>query len=457
MIDSLDDPEFERHLPPAPDGVDLVLEASTMVSVFAAQRLSRVDAMRRDLVADAVRFGAGEVELVERSIRLELAAAMRITEYAAGRLIVLAEGLVRRYPGAWDALAGGRITEKHAEILVDLLDEAPPQVREGLVDEAVGLAEAEPVSTFRRALRDRITRAQAQTLEDRYRVAAAGRRMAVQPVADGMGDLLLRAPLVELHAIDHRATVMAKAIKAAGDERTLDQIRADVVCDLLIDGTTENTLASASGIRAQVVVTVPALSLLDPTGGVDPGAGAPDDSADADAEVVPGSGGGLAGPGVAGGVGDLPVVEGVGPIPLSRARELCGGDAKWMRVLTHPETGMVLSVGRDRYSPPAGLRKLVRWRADRCMAPGCVIPASRCEIDHQIRWTDQGETSLENNTPFCKGHHLIKDNTAWVVRQVPDSGGVIEWTSPTGRRYLVKPERQVPVFTPTGREPEPPF
>jgi hypothetical protein len=279
------------------------------------------------------------------------------------------------------------------------------------------------VGTFRRKLRDRVDRARAESLEERYQTAVRTRRVVVEPVADGLGVLLTYAPEVELQAIFTRATGMAKAIKAAGDSRTLDQIRADVVCDLLIDGTTENVPASASGIRAQVVVTVPALALLE-------------------------EGGSAAEP---------PVVQGVGPIPVSRARELCGGDGKWMRVLTHPETGMVLSVGRDRYEPPAALRRLVKWRADRCMAPGCLMPASRCEIDHQVRWADGGHTSLENHTPFCKGHHLVKDNTAWRVRQVPGSGGVIEWTSPTGRRYLVEPERRVPVFTATAREPAPPF
>ena len=107
---------------------------------------------------------------------------------------------------------------------------------------------------------------------------------------------------------------------------------------------------------------------------------------------------------------------------------------------------MVLSVGRDRYSPPAALQKLVKWRADRCMGPGCGVPASRCEVDHQIRWADQGETALENNAPLCKGHHLVKDNTDWVVTQLPGSGGALEWISPTGRRYVVQPERKVPVF-----------
>ena len=431
------DDEVERFLPPAPDAVDLVVETATMMSVFAAQRYARIEGMRRDLLTDAVAHGAGEVELVERSIRLELAAAMRITEYAAGRLIVVAQALHGPCRAAWDSLAAGRITEKHAETLVDLLGELTPDLQEGLVGEAVALAEAEPVGTFRRALRDRIATVTAPTIEDRYQSVVRSRRIAVEPVADGLGLPLTYAPEVELQAIFGRATAIAKTIKAAGDERTLDQIRADVVCDLLIDGTTEHVPAAASGIRAQVVVTVPVLSLLEAEG----------ESPRTTGIVTRESGA----------VADLPVVEGVGPIPVSRARELCGGDGGWMRVLTHPETGMVLSVGRDSYRPPAALRRLVRWRAERCMAPGCVIPASRCEVDHQIRWTDGGETGLENNTPLCKGHHLVKDNTAWTVRHVPGSGGVIEWTSPTGRRYLVEPERRVPVFTTTSREPRPPF
>ncbi len=46
------------------------------------------------------------------------------------------------------------------------------------------------------------------------------------------------------------------------------------------------------------------------------------------------------------------MVEGIGPIPVDRARELAGGAEAWTRILTHPETGMVLSVGRAQYRPP---------------------------------------------------------------------------------------------------------
>ena len=501
---------LEEFVPPVPDAVDLVVETATLISVFAAQRLRRVNAMRREALADAAGRGAGVRDVVERSIRLELAAAMRITEYAAGRLIVLAEALVHRYPAVLDALAGGRITEKHAEIYVDLVDQVTPELRDQVTAPGLVLAEAEPVGTFRRALRDLIARVEATTLEQRYQTAVTQRRVWVEQGADGMGLLGLHHPAVEVHAIHGRITAMAKVIAAAeGETRTLDQIRADVVADLLVDGTTDHLPAAASGIKAQVVVTVPVLALLDDeNASTDAGTGADDELVEAeggaegtDADDTPvefhaqaedtaesetraadrgadaGSGADVSSTATAtasesgaGATGtdadaavdaheraaptrisartvDPPVVEGVGPIPLSKAHELCGGESTWMRVLTHPETGIVLSVGRDRYKPPKPLRRLVRWRADRCMAPGCGMPASRCEIDHQIRWVDHGETSLENTAPFCKGHHLVKDNTDWVVRQVPDSGGAVRWTSPTGRHYTVQPERRVPAFT----------
>src|SRR6187549_3829500 len=139
--------------------------------------------------------------------------------------------------------------------------------------------------------------------------------------------------------------------------------------------------------------------------------------------------------------------------------KLCGGDAMWMRVLTHPETGVVLSVGRTQYSPPASLRRLAKWRADRCMGPGCGMPASRCEVDHTIAWEHGGDTALENLAPLCKGHHKVKHHGGWQLQQIPESGGAVEWTSPAGRRYVVEPERRVPVFAVSSEGPStlPPF
>ena len=400
-----------------PDDADLVLEAANLEATFAAQRLERVHGMRMRLLARATGNGDGPRDVIERSIRLEIASLLRVTEHAAGRMITHAEALTLRYPAALTSLGHADITVRHAEILVDQLDQLLPELRAQVAPRALELAEAEPVGSFRRALQALIDRVQAPTLEERHQSAVAKRRIWLEKAEDGMGVLSTYAPLVELQAIHHRLTLMAKPIAAHPDEtRTLDQVRADVLCDLLVDGVTDAIPAEARGVRASVVVTVPALSLLD----------------DEHAKHA-----------------DPATVEGIGPIPLSRARELCGGDGSWMRVLTHPETGMVLSVGRDQYRPPAALRKLTKWRSDRCMAPGCGMPASRCEIDHQVAWEHGGETSLQNIAPFCKGHHIIKHHGGWTVRQIDGGGGAIEWISPTGRHYVVKPERRVPVFRPS--------
>ncbi|WES64655.1 DUF222 domain-containing protein [Microbacter sp. GSS18] len=354
--------------------------------------------------------------MVERSVRLELSAALRVSETVAGGMMAVAEALVHRYPAVLTSLGYGLITDAHARCLVTAVEVLEPVLAEKIVPRALAIAEAKTVAEFRRALHKLIETERAQTLAERHVEAVKSRRVAVEYVEDSMAWLHTYMPAVEARAIEGRITAKAKAITAEpGEERTLDQVRADVVGDLLIDGDTDSLPRSARGIRPTVVVTVPALSVLSgDTGGGDPA-----------------------------------VVEGVGPIPLERARELCGQARDWTRVLTHPETGMVLSVGRDRYEPPKMIRDLVKWRADRCMGPGCGMPASRCEIDHTLAWADGGSTSLDNLAPLCKGHHTIKHHGGWRIRQVPGSGGAIEWTSPSGRQYVVKPERRVPVFRPS--------
>ncbi len=413
-----------------PDALGLVTEAADLLAVFAADRLRRVDAFRREALGEVSAFSGALDSVVERSVRLELAAAMRVTEYAAAELLRFAEAMVGSYPAALESLSRAGMTERHAQILVTEMDAASAAVRAELRDAAVELAEAQPVGTFRRQLRRMIATAEADTLSEQHGVALERRRVVVEHVEDAMSWVHAYVPSVEAHALFDRATRIAKTLAGReGEHRTLDQLRADVMCDLLIEGETAAHPEEARGIRAQVVVTVPALALLD-----DPGAD------------VRGDGGEQSD-----GRAERParrrapaVVEGIGPIPLERARELCGGEASWMRVLTHPETGMVLSVGRDSYRPPEALRRLARWRADRCMAPGCGMPASRCEIDHTLAWEHGGATSLSNTAPLCKGHHIVKHHGGWVVHQLDD--GALEWTSPTGRRYLVQPERRVPTF-----------
>ncbi|MET0736082.1 MAG: DUF222 domain-containing protein [Microbacterium sp.] len=428
--DGLHDPVLDRWVEDGellefepPDAVDRVVEVANMMSVFAADRLVNVAALRDEAISDARARGSRvSVEILDRSVRLELAAALRITEYAAGEMLALAEALTHRHRPVLYALHRADITEQHAAILVAGVDSIEPEHRALVLERGLSLAETESVGTFRRMLRAMIDDLRSPSLAERHESAVRHRRVAVETAADGMGWLHLYAPAVEVTAIHGRATAIAKSLRGEESEtRSLDQLRADAVCDLLIDGSTTGHSAEARGIRATVVVTVPVLSLLE-RGSREPA-----------------------------------TVEGVGPVPLARARELCGGTRDWMRVLTHPETGMVLSVGRDRYAPPASLRKLVTWRAERCMAPGCGVPAARCQIDHTVAWEHGGSTSIGNLSPLCQGHHTVKHHGGWMVRQIEGGGGAIEWISPMGRRYVVQPERRVPVFQPQDAGLPPPF
>jgi hypothetical protein len=396
-----------------PDDVARVTEVAAMMSVFAAQRVMRVEAMRRNALEDAARYGGAVVSVVERSVRLELAAALRVTEHTAAALLGFSEALVHRYPGALAALERAQITERHAEVLVNLLDVVEPDVRARVAPAAVELAIGLPVGAFQRRLRALLDAERAATLAERHEAAIRQRRVIVDVAHDGMAWLHAFLPAVEARAIQGRLTAIAKTL-ADDDERTLDERRADVLGDLLIDGDTTALPPQASGIRATVSVTVPVFTLLDEA----------TDAAPA-------------------------VVEGVGPVTTTQARQLAGGADGWTRILTHPETGMVLSVGRDQYRPPPALRRLVRWRADRCMAPGCGIPAGRCEIDHTVAWEHGGATALDNLAPLCKGHHTLKHHGGWRVNQIPGTGGALQWISPSGRRYRVDPERPVPVFRPS--------
>ncbi|WP_426320314.1 DUF222 domain-containing protein [Microbacterium sp. E-13] len=184
------------------------------------------------------------------------------------------------------------------------------------------------------------------------------------------------------------------------DERSLDELRADLFADLILTGTPaghgqEGALAA---IRAEVQITIPVLT--------------------------------------AAGKGDEPaLLAGYGPIDRETACVLAAGATGWDRVMYHPHSGLPLAV--DRYRPNAALRRFLRARDQRCRFPGCPRRPSRSDIDHTIDRAIGGHTADDNLAHLCRRHHTLKHATAWRVRQL--GGGALEWISPTQRRYVDKP------------------
>lgn len=141
-------------------------------------------------------------------------------------------------------------------------------------------------------------------------------------------------------------------------------------------------------------------------------------------------------------------LEGYGPIDASTARDLAARAPSFTRILTHPENGVVLSVGRDTYTVPADLKRWLRLRDETCRFPGCQRRAARCDIDHVIDWAHDGTTDHDNLIHLCRHHHRIKHQTGWTVSMHPGgpgrSNGITAWSSPTGRTYTDHPTLELP-------------
>ena len=91
-------------------------------------------------------------------------------------------------------------------------------------------------------------------------------------------------------------------------------------------------------------------------------------------------------------------LDGYGPIDPDTARALAAKCPSCVRILTHPETGAVLSVGRDRYTIPTSLRTMLRVRDGTCRHPGCSRAATRSDIDHSLDSAFGGKTDHNNGT-----------------------------------------------------------
>ncbi|WP_370249779.1 DUF222 domain-containing protein [Nocardioides sp.] len=70
-------------------------------------------------------------------------------------------------------------------------------------------------------------------------------------------------------------------------------------------------------------------------------------------------------------------------------------------------TGMVLDWGRTRRFHTRAQRMAIATMHRSCVEPGCDVPASHCEIDHDPPWESGGGTDLTGK-PRCPRHHRAR-------------------------------------------------
>ncbi|WP_435748393.1 DUF222 domain-containing protein [Microbacterium sp. PMB16] len=191
------------------------------------------------------------------------------------------------------------------------------------------------------------------------------------------------------------------------DDRTGDQVQADLFTDLLL--TADPSAAHGDGldhIQGRIQVTIAATTLT----------GADDRPAE---------------------------LDGYGPVHPDIARGLAGRNTGWSRLFLDPD-GMVRET--DTYSPTERMRRFLRARDQHCRFPGCRMPVHRCDIDHQHDHARGGKTRVDNLAHLCRSHHALKhpdisDAHRWTAQQRQD--GTITWQSPLGHTYTDHAPRRV--------------
>ena len=394
--------------------VDAVAEVDRTLAKVSAWRAELIDQARRcselsELVTAPVSGpGSGcasgwDARTLARKVLVsELACSMRVPERTVEALVAESEALMHELPGTLGALGAGLISYRHAQTLIDHASSLPVDARGAFEVAVLPHAKKLTVSKFDRKARDARERVHPETIMVRHQKCAGDRLVQFQPARDGMAWLNAYLPAVDADAIYNRVSDMAVSLQAPGEARTLTQLRVDVFAGLLIDAVTPSGLGL--GVRAQVQVTVPVLTLLGRS-------------------EEPGS------------------LEGYGPIDPDTARRLAGHAPSFTRLLTHPETGCVLSVGRTRYKVPKDLRRWLRVRDETCRFPGCNRGAARCDIDHGKDWQYGGLTEHANLAHLCKSHHKLKSETRWTVKPARD--GTLNWTSPSGHQYSTEPATHI--------------
>ncbi|KQS09493.1 hypothetical protein ASG06_16795 [Rathayibacter sp. Leaf185] len=374
-------------------------------------------------------------DLAERSIRAELAVALGTSERAVSRRIEHARLLVEDLPLTRAALAAALILWESGELICATAATLPPGSRAALDECAAEAAAAMTPTQLRRALARWREQLHEQPFRERHARARDDRAVWLTPEVDGMATLTAYLPAPFAVGAYDRLDRIARSLRdsssgtGSGDERTLAQLRADALADLLCDGDITGTTPVSGdgapaptfvpGIRAEVRLTLPATTA----------AGLDDASAD---------------------------LDGYGLIPADLARALADTAASFTQVLTDPMTGTVTSVGRTHRLPPPRMRLHLQLRDQTCRFPGCTRPASTSEADHTIEWRTGGETSLDNLASLCTAHHHVRHGDRWTYRLHPD--GTADWTTPTGRHVTTRPPA-LPGSPPAPRftEAPPPF
>ncbi|WP_157544727.1 HNH endonuclease [Nocardioides halotolerans] len=269
-----------------------------------------------------------------------------------------------------------------------------------LVDEQLCADPGEIESLSPRQLVGRLQRATVElepaAVAERRRRAEADRHTTLRPAPDTMTWLGALLPVKDGVAVHATLDRDARAAKAAGDERSIGQLMAD----LLVQRVTGTGADKAAPVTVNLIVRDDVLL------GDEDGTG---------------------------------WVEGHGPVPGDLLRQwvadnLDSGVDTWLRrVYEQPATGRLVAMDSQATHFTGGLAAFLRIRDRTCRTPGCGAPIRH--LDHVEPRSRGGPTSAANGQGLCELCNYAKEADGWSSRTVPGPTHTVEITTPTGHTY----------------------
>jgi hypothetical protein len=341
-------------------------------------------------------------ELAWDAASSEIRAALRLTRRAADHALDMALALRHRVPMVLDALKAGAIDNRRATTIVQGTSHLPAEIAAQVAGEILEAAQRLTTGQLRERLRRLAIDIDSDDAARRYEHATEQRRVELEATEAGTGNLLIfDAPPDRVAAARQHIDAIARSLRSPGEQRTIDQLRADVALDLL----------SGEQPQTDSVATRPARR----TGG----------SVNLTVDLAT-----LAG--LADRCGEI---AGFGPIVAEIARKVATTQRRssWRFTVTDSGSGQPVATGVTRRRPTAEQHRAVIADHPTCIFPGCRMPAIDCDMDHRTAWTDGGPTIEENLAPLCRHDHRLKHEYGWKLTRLHD--GDHEWTSPLGHTY----------------------
>lgn len=399
---------LEEGLRRTPVGSDLakLVETLDSTSLSERERIELISAQRRlasHYLAQSyrqisvhfdhnIRLMPSEMDLAALQTEVEVGTALHLTGRSARFEFEIAWGL-SRLPEVWASFDRGDIDNRRARVLVDYLSHLDKSESSFVLERVLDDAPYLTTGQLRARLAKLCLMANPDESKLRYQNALGKRRVESRATEQGTAELTGADP-DRAEAAYRRLTHLARKLKRKGESRTIDQLRADLLLDLLL-GTEQ---PATTGHRGSVDIRVDLKTL-------------------AGLNEAP---------------GDL---QGFGPVVSDIARQVTARqhDCRWSFTVTDPQTGLPLHQGVTRRRPRTAVRQAVQAHNPTCIFPGCRMPAQRCDLDHRRLYSQGGLTCEDNLAPLCRRHHRVRHLLAWQHRPLP--GGDHLWTSAIGRKY----------------------